>query len=339
VPLLDTAVRPCTVAVVSACNNDKFSDRGTAPIRRLLLHFFALVAACFILVLNSRCVGATVVYSTGFEASEGYNSNADLTGQKGWRSIGSGGSGLLTNVFSGSDQQAYIGYTPPAAGDYYFLIYQPINKALPRVQFSVTMSVYDSSTTNWDDFHWSVYNQEGDLLFGLDFDNFDFGIYYYLDGTNSGVWSGLEFTNAVAYPLRVDLDFAKNRWSATFNGALLATNQPITTVGSPLNLGDIDAGWIIYDPNAPGDNYMVFDDYLITASLPSPQLRLLGRLGGAPVLRLSGSPDMAFAIEGSTNLARWVPLKTNVSTGGTFDYVDDGAVGLPRRFYRARWVP
>jgi len=282
---------------------------------------------------------AAVIYSTGFEASEGYDNNLDLAGQNGWRSAGSGGNGLLAGVFPGYGQQAYIGYAAPTPGDSYFLVYQPINKALPNVQFSVTMSVFDSTTTNWDDFNWSVYNQQGDMLFSLDFDNYELKIYYYLDDTNSRVGTGLQFTNGIASHLNVNLDFAANRWSATFNGALLATNQPITTVGSPLNLGDIDAGWSIYDPSAPGDNYMVFDDYLITASLPPPQLKQLGMLGRSPVLRLYGTPDMAFAMEASTNLVRWVSLKTNVTTGGSFDYVDDGAAGLPRRFYRGRWVP
>jgi hypothetical protein len=184
-----------------------------------------------------------------------------------------------------------------------------------------------------------VYNQEGDFLFSLDFDNYDFGIYYYLDDSNPRVASGLEFEIGVVHALRVDLDFASNRWSATFDGALLATNLPITTIGSPLNLGDIDASWIVHAPEAPGNNYMVFDNYRITASLPSPRLSQLGFLGRSPVLRLSGTPNMAFAIDASTNLAQWVPLKTNGTTGGYFDYVDDGAAGLPHRFYRARWVP
>ena len=332
---LDICERRGTVVIISMSNNN-FSAQSIALKQRLLL---PLVATFFILALTPRCVAATAIYSTGFEASEGYNINLDLVGQNGWMSAGSGGNGLLTDVFPGRGQQAYIGYAPPASGDSYLFVWQPINKALAHVQFSVTVSVFDSTTTDWDDFYWGVYNQEGDELFSLDFDNYDLGIYYYLDGTNSRVWSGLEFTNGVAYPLRVDLDFTSNRWSATFNGALLATNEPITTIGSPLNLGDIDPAWIIFDPNAPGDNYMVFDDYLITASLPPPQLRLLGMLGSAPVLRLSGSPDTAFAIEASTNLVRWVPLNTNVTTGGSFDYVDNGAAGLPRRFYRGRWVP
>jgi len=299
----------------------------------LLLLFFGSQAPCAI---------AETVYSTGFNASEGYqDSGQDLVGQNGWRAVGSGGNGLLDDVFPGQGQQAYIGYAAPAAGYDYLFIYQPINKALPEAEFSVAMNVVDSTGTDppRDDFRWSVYNQEGDLLFELAFDNTDLGVYYFLDGANDWVWSGLVFTNSVIYPLAMKLDFARNRWSATFNGALLATNQPLTTTGLPLNLGDIDAGWVVFDPNAPGNNYMIFDNYLITATVPPPRLRLLGFLGVAPVLRLTGIPDMAFAIDGSSNLTNWTALKTNVTAGGYFDYVDDGAVGLPRRFYRARWVP
>ncbi len=319
--------------------NDNFCARETAAKWQRLRGFISLVPVALILALNPRCVASALVYSTAFEASEGYNASVDLVGQRGWRGEGSGGNGLLTSFFPGHGQQAYVGYAPPAAGDDFLLVYQPIDQILPHVQFTVTMSVVDSTTTNYDDFYWSVYNQQGDPLFSLDFDNFELKIYYYLDNTNSRVWSGLSYELGTAYPLSMDIDFTNNRWSARFNGVPLATNQPITTVGSPLNLGDIDAGWIIYDPNAPGDNYMVFDDYAITASLPPPQLKMLGMLGGATVLRLYGTPDMAIAIDVSTNLVNWVPLKTNITTGGYFDYVDDGSVGLPRRFYRGRWVP
>jgi hypothetical protein len=299
----------------------------------------ALIAALLALSPSPRCLAAALIYRTGFEVSEGYSTNRDLVGQKGWISSGSGGNGILGGVFPGEGQSAYVGFSPPLSGDSYLFVYQPINKNLPRVQFSAHCSVFDSSNTNWDNFYWGVFNQRGDLLFNLDFDNFDLSVYYWLDGTNSRVWSGLAFTNAVNYPVTLDIDFARNRWSATFNGALLATNQPVTTVGSPLNLGDIDPAWIIFDTNAPGDNYMVFDDYTITASLPPPKLSWLGMLNNAPILRLSGTPGMSFAIDASTNLLAWVPLKTNITTGGSFDYVDTAAAGLPRRFYRGRWVP
>jgi hypothetical protein len=56
-------------------------------------------------------------------------------------------------------------------------------------------------------------------------------------------------------------------------------------------------------------------------------------------LRLTGQPDLPFAVETSTNLINWLPLKTNFATGGSFDYVGATAAGEPRRFYRARWAP
>jgi len=317
--------------------NDQCRPGGTTPEPRFAL--VAFIAAVLALAASPRCLAAAIIYQTGFEAREGYTTNRDLVDQNGWIGDGSGGNGILDGVFPGEGQSAYVGFAPPSPGYSYLFVYQPINKVLPQVQFSANFSVFDSSNTNWDDFYWGVFNQRGDLLFNLDFDNYDLGVYYWLDGTNSRVWSGLTFTNAILYPVTLDVDFASNRWSATFNGAVLATNQPVTTIGSPLDLGDIDPGWIIFDTNAPGNNYLVFDDYVITASLPPPQLNWLGMVGQAPVLRLSGTPGMAFAIDGSTNLLNWLPLKTNTTTGGSFDYVDNAAVGLPRRFYRGRWTP
>jgi len=294
---------------------------------------------CFLLFWISHGFGDVIIYQTSFEAGEGYKTNLHLGGQNGWVQAGTGGNGILSGFFPGKGQQGYIGLAPPATNDSSLFLYQPINKTLPYVRFSVTMAVADSSNTNYDDFYWSVYNQQGHALVTLDFDNYYLEVFYWLDGTNSRAPSGLLFTNGVAYPVTMDLDFVSNRWSATFNGQLVTNNQPITTVGAPLNLGDIDAGWIVYSPAAPGDNYMVFDDYLITASLPPPQLSVLGTVAGATALRLSGQPDMTFVIEASTNLANWTALKTNVTTGGYFDFIDVAAATLPARFYRGRWVP
>lgn len=307
--------------------------------RRAGLYCFPWALVLLLLTQGGRCAGAAVVYSTGFEASEGYNLNLDLVGQKGWVGYGSGGNGVLTNVFAGRGQHAYVGYAPPSGNDNKLFVYQPINKSLPRVQFSVQMSIFDSSTTNRDNFYWGVFNQQGDQLFLLDFDNYDTNIYYWLEDLTTRYWTGSGFSNETNYLLSMDLDFANNRWSAKLNKALLATNQPITTLNSPLNLGDIDAGWIVYDISAPGDNFMAFDDYLLTATLSPPQISVTGMAGSTPTLRLTGVPDMSFAIEASTNLTSWLPLKTNVTTGGYFDYVDSGAAGKARRFYRGRWVP
>jgi hypothetical protein len=302
--------------------------------------FAVLVGLYLGVLMTCDSARATVIYQTGFEASEGYTINLDLVGQKGWLGAGSGGNGIGSGFFAGKGQQAYVGFSPPATtNDTSLFVYQPISKNLSQVQFSVTMAIIDSTTTNRDDFYWSLYNQQGKQLFTLDFDNFELKLYYYLDNTKGRTWTGLSFTNGGDYQLRLALDFTSNLWSATLNGALAATNLPITTLAAKPNFGDIDAGWVVYDPGAPGDNFMVFDDYQISASLPQPQLLTLGTLNGAPTLRLTGVADNHFALEYSTNLLSWLPVKTNVTTGGSFDYVDNTATGQSHRFYRARWVP
>lgn len=300
-----------------------------------------LLTVCWLTHFEARAATGPVLYQTGFEVSEGYSPSLDLdlAGQNGWLSDGSGGNGLLTNYFARGGRQAYIGYAPPNPGDSNLFLYQPINQTLSRAHFSVNMAIADSTTTNYDDFYWGVYNQDVHQFFSLDFDNYELKVYYWLDDTNSRTWSGLKFANGVEYPLTIDIDFTSNRWSAIFNGVLLATNRPVTTVGAKLNLGDIDAGWGIYDPSAPGDNYMVFDDYTITGLVPAPQLTLLGRLSGGTALRLYGQPDTTFAIDASTNLVNWTALKTNITTSGSFDFIDDRSGAFGARYYRGRWVP
>jgi len=309
--------------------------------------------ACLVILLSVafaivRPAGAitTNIFSTQFEAAEGYTTTTNLIGQNGWLGDGSGGNGLVNNYLAGQGQQAFIGFFPPDQGGDQLTVWRPINFSpttnMPVVQFSVLMSIVDSSTNNYDNFYWSVYNSQGNRLFTLDFDNYDLGIYFLLDGTNDFVWSGEEFTNDDTNTLVITMNFFQNYWSSTFDGVLLATNQPITTTGAPLNLGDVDAVWSVYDTNAPGDNYMLFDNYRITAEVvppPAPRLRVLGRTGdGQFLLRVLGQSGARFAIDATSNLRQWTALKTNVVTDGFFDHVDSSAPAFARRFYRARWV-
>jgi len=211
------------------------------------------------------------------------------------------------------------------------------------VKFSVLMSIVDSTTNQFDNFRWSVYNTQVDRLFSLDFDNYYTNVNYLLDGTNSLVATGISFAPGANYTLSVTMNFASSRWSAMLNNALLATNLPITTIGATLVFGDIDAEWLIYDANAPGDNYMLFDNYRVTAeALPvlSAQMQFLGRTSeGWTLLRVLGPSGSNWAVEATTNLLNWTGLNTNVISGSSFDVVDMTAAGLKQRFYRARLVP
>ena len=315
---------------------------------RLVPCLCILFGGAFAIALPAGATIRTNIFSTQFETSEGYSTATNLVDQNGWLGSGSGGNGLVTNYIAGQGQQGFIGFFPPDPGDDQLIVWRPINFAtiptnIAAVQFSVLMSIVDSFNTNFDNFYWSVYNAQGNPLFTLDFDNYDLGIYYLLDGTNDFVWTGETFANDDTNTLVITMNFLQNSWSATFDSVVLVTNQPITTIRAPLNLGDVDAVWTVYDTNAPGDNYLLFDNYRITAEVippPAPRLEVLDRLGnGQFLLRLLGQTGERFAIEATTNLTQWTALKTNVITDGFFDYLDSSAAAFARRHYRARWAP
>lgn len=294
----------------------------------------------------------TNIFNTRFEAAEGYNVAYTLVGQNGWLGEGTGGNGLVEDFFPGEGQQAYLGYWPPLrSNESQTIVWRPLNfdpltAGLPVVEFSVLMSIEDSSATNgqYDNFQWQFYNRQTNRLFMLDFDNYYQDISYRLDGTNAWVTTAVRFTNGVPERLVVTMDFAANRWSASYGGRLIATNQPITTTNAPRSLGEIDLAWVYYDPDRPGDNYILFDNYRVVAHAPGlpPRLLLLERSQRGHVwLRLQGQPNVRYVIEASPSLpARtWQPLRTNATADGIFDFIDATAPDAPARYYRARAIP
>ena len=307
--------------------------------------FFPFIPGLLLLALSAGA--STNVFFTRFERAEGYNPSYELVGQNDWAcdTPSYGGNGLITN-FAGT-QAAYVGGFPldPLAdiiSVWKPLNFTPLQSGLPLVEFSALVGIIDSTTTNRDDFLWTAYNSEGAPLLSIDFYNEGLGVYYAL-GTNDLVYTGVDFTNYVdgaPSNLRINMDFAHNRWSATLSGILLVTNQPIAASREVLDLWDMDAVWWPLNPNRPGDNLMVFDNYKVTAdALPPVQLTGLGRdSNGQFLLRLAGPSGSRYAIEGSTNLLQWTSLKTNIVTDGSFDFIDSGASNLSRRYYRAREV-
>ena len=308
--------------------------------------------AAIVFLLPARANALTNLYSTHFERTEGYDTTYELVNQQGWvcDTLSVGGNGLFTN--SPGNQAAYVGLFPldppvDSISVWHPINYSPARERMHLVKFSVSMSIIDSQTTNRNDFQWNVYNLNSNRLFTVDFYNADPSsnprIYYRLDGTNDFQFTGLTFSNGVVYTLGITMDFALERWAATLDGTLLVTNQPITTTGLPLGLGDIDAVWAISNINAPGDDFMVFDNYQVTAE-PSPaataRLSISGwSTGGACLLHLTGPSGLRYAIDAANNWHQWTALKTNTVTDGSFDLIDTTAPLFSKRFDRARLVP
>ena len=70
---------------------------------------------------------ASILYSTGFEAAEGFDSKLKLSGQKGWVDSGFKGHGIVTNFLGDPGQQAYIGFNPPADPGGDWQVWRPVD--------------------------------------------------------------------------------------------------------------------------------------------------------------------------------------------------------------------
>ena len=211
-----------------------------------------------------------IIYETGFETTQGFSAGSFLGGQNGWTQTGSGGNAVAAGLFEDFGQQAYIGAVAPSFGQENVFLWQPLNftpqtETRPVVRFSVLMAIVDSTSFDYDNFDWSVFNIAGERLFTLNFDNTDLNIYYRLDDNTGFHLTGATFENGPIYELVISMDFARGRWSATLDGEALVNELPITTTGAALTLGDIDAVWFISDAFFPGDNAMVFDEYRVAA--------------------------------------------------------------------------
>jgi hypothetical protein len=293
-----------------------------------------------------------VLFETGFEQFEGYDPDFDLSGQNGWIGLGSGGNGVLAGPIQGfQGQVAYVGFNPPSGTNDLLNLFRPValvpvGNSLPLITFKVSFQVFDSTTNAlyFDDFRWSAYNTREERLFTIDFDNDAQQINYVLDDGKGFKPTGWSFAAGEAYDLTVTLNFARNLWTADINGAVIVNAQPISTRGSKLDLNEIDAVWAIRTPGKAGDNFMVFDDYRLTA-LPideiPPTLEFVGQLTtGATIVRVLGEPGVLYSLERTADFNAWIEVATGRATApnGFVEIHDTTALRGDHRFYRARSV-
>jgi len=320
-----------------------------------------LFFVAFFLLQSASATQVTNIYSTGFELSQGFDLRYTVMGQGGWTGTDPSGSGngIVKDYFANSNtlhqpygrQQAYIGLYPLTDPNGTLNVWRPLNfdpvpAGLPIVTFSVTMSIYDSFTvTNRDCFRWSIYNSNdnGQRLFTLDFDNLTTEINYELDDQEF-VFTGFLFENGDQnggeYDLFVIMNFADNLWSAWLNDVQIVDRKEMTTQGLALNLGDIEAVWVNRTLGKPGDNFMAFDNYAVTAEPYPFWLDTVGRLNnGTFQLRLTGEPGRQYDVEVSGDLNRWSVVDTTTLDSDGCGIVDDPTASrYDKSFYRARLV-
>jgi hypothetical protein len=75
--------------------------------------------------------------------------------------------------------------------------------------------------------------------------------------------------------------------------------------------------------------------------LPEAPLQFTGRrmIDSGFCLSIYGPAGTNYVIDSSTNLADWLPIHTNTTQTGLFDFVDPAAPAGNCAFYRVRSVP
>jgi len=311
------------------------------------LYILILIAAQFISVsIAFSQTSSILIYKTGFEYEEGFDPQYLLIGQGGWTGEGSGWNGLIADeeYFPGFGQQAYIGYSSFSPISQSSVVWKPLNYQVltnyPVIKFSVIFQIKDSTNRRYDDFRWSVYNTDTQRLFSVDFDNETLEINYSLDAPGEFFSTGYTFSNDGLYELVIAMNFSRNRWIATINNVPIVGPLPMTTYGYSLSLGDIDAAWVLHNISAPGDNYMVFDEFTVTAEqvVYPPKLIMANILSNEPPkLMIFSEPATRAVIQKSTNLINWVDVSTNnVMPDGIINWTDNTNASFG--FYRAKML-
>jgi hypothetical protein len=127
------------------------------------------------------------------------------------------------------------------------------------------------------------------------------------------------------------------------------TSQGLALLGCDNNSGlDRRDSAVSVPAQAGQTNFVVIDGFNGASGVATLHCTLVTPGSLAPLgftaqqafrLRLTGRPAMRFTLQASSNLVSWVPLVTNTSASGSFDFTDSRSTNAPRRFYRALMLP
>jgi hypothetical protein len=239
------------------------------------------------------------------------------------------------------------------------------------VLLRVNAGIKDSTTatiTRRDNFEFAFYNQSSQLLAFIQFDNSTIDSTTQLpaqtvwrstyDSTIPGltkVSTGGVFYYDLLMELVVRINYRTNRWSASLDGVDLFTDEVFYSGPNTKNLGVVaaqmqitatamNAVTHIVGP-APGDNYMLFDDFGVHADpVPDPAILTFARDPQTGIIQLTWLSEALYKYQVEYTDDPALPWKSDLSaslitpadTGASPVFTDTSAAGKSRRFYRIR---
>ena len=192
-------------------------------------------------------------------------------------------------------QSAYLGYigsSPPPSGTQFIRVGSKVSADpvvagnTPVVDFYCVIGLTQATNSRHDDFELLVYNWDDKLLGGLTFDltlnklyRYDANEYSdgYIDGTSPSPYTDTRLSLSSIYGTEVEvtmrINYRTNTWTASVGGIQVVTdetftNRPVTgTNGAARTYGSVQARWYISEVLYPGNNWMLFDDWSISAAV------------------------------------------------------------------------
>ena len=315
-------------------------------------------AAVLVAIFAAGQVRAATLYETDFESFTPGTDN--LVGTDGWlaTNMGEGVHGIDDEIVPGLGNTAFLGFSPPMIQEeapptvtvFRPLNYDPIDQDRPIIQFEALIAIADSrddpetpfdESLRKDRFFISVYNMEGRLLAAIVYDNRinTFGLWRN-DGTASSD-ADLEFIIDEPQFLFFRIDFESNTWSAFLDGIPVFTDAVFNGSGQKRDLGTIAAEWTLSNRSAPGDNWMLLDDWIVEAIPRATEPFQISKIEvtSEDLVELTYPADEGFTyrIEFSTDLENWgelpnSPITAEISDPAATHTDPDRADG--QRYYR-----
>lgn len=236
------------------------------------------------------------------------------------------------------------------------------------VLFQVLFGIKDSTAagllTRRDNFEFAFYNSSGVLIGFIQFDNSTLDLQ--TQAPAQKIWrstyttsltkldTGSTFYYDVMQHLQVRINLRTNRWTASLDGLDIFSDQPFYTGSNPRNIGTIAVQMQVVNSavystfpmfqtgRAPGDNYMLFDDFALRADpVPAPVIYTLTHpAGGNSQLTWSTEALYKYQVQYTDDLTQaWksdLPnsLVTANTTGESSAFTDTTASDKSRRYYR-----
>ena len=349
--------------------------KPTRPSRfsRLFRHFFtyarARTGALLCLFALAPAAGAGEAYYTGF--SNFPTGDDTIIGVDGW--LGSH-SGLKLHGVMGEAQHgvlgignaAYLGGRAARISSTLAnvnlrrpVLLDPVAIDQEIVTFQVVFGIKDSTqSANFrrDDFEFLIYNNSSQLLAGIQFDNSSLEsgnptrrIYRLSWSTQANNFqyfnTGYSFLPETLETLRLRINLLTNLWTAELGGLPLFEDIPFHSGTRTRTFGQVLCNMIVRNRYPltndiyPGDNYLLYDDYLIRTDPVSTQLLAARKTDGSVLLEWTEEAGYAYVVETSADLSQWTAVAATSHTAsetGTASHTDVPPALPARRFYRVR---